>query len=54
MMAHNDRDDNYALSNRRSQVLVLLPGRVSHDLLLSRHACASGSTPNCQTDRTEN
>ena len=54
MMPHNDRGDNYAISNRWSQVLVLLPGRVGRDLLFSNHACFGSSDTNCQTDRIEN
>jgi hypothetical protein len=53
MTAHNYQDDNYAISNQRSQVLVQLPGRVSHDLLFSNHACFGSSDTNCQTDRAE-
>jgi hypothetical protein len=47
-------DNNYAISNRRFQVLVLLPGRVDRDLLFSDHACFGSSDTNCQTDRAEN
>jgi hypothetical protein len=54
MTAHDRQDDNYAISNRQSQVLVLLLDRGSHDLLFSSHACASSSSPNCHTDRAKN
>ena len=50
MTAHKNQDDNYAISNRWFQVLVLLPGCISRGLLLPSPARSGSSiSPSCYT-----